>query len=60
MKGRKKEHEWDYMGRDIEKGVEYGFCELCGKYIATSDTTKTITKEQYLERWNAGMIKGMD
>jgi len=60
MRNWKRQHQWDYMGWDIEKNVEYGFCELCGKYRASGDTINTITKAQYLERWKTGMIKGMD
>jgi hypothetical protein len=56
-KGRKKEHQWNYMGWDKEKKVEYAFCELCGKYKTHKD--EPITKKEYLSRYNTGMIEGL-
>ena len=59
MKGRRNQHQWDYMGWDIERKVEYGYCDLCKKYryfIPGNPGFTFITKKEYVERMNSGKI----
>jgi hypothetical protein len=53
-KGKKREHEWDYMGWDDERKVEYGYCALCGKYRMSRGGL--ISEAQYLERVKARKV----
>lgn len=56
-KGKKKEHEWDYMGWDTEKNVEYSWCHLCNKYQHNGNGYVTISKKEYLSRVESGKVK---
>ena len=55
MRGRRKEHQWDFMGtsKGNERGEwkgELGYCNLCKKYRISTETGFTfITKKRYLE-----------
>jgi hypothetical protein len=47
-RGRKKEHDWLYMGVDVETGEEYSMCDLCNEY--RKDDLK-ITKKEWEDRY---------
>jgi len=49
--GRKKEHQWDYVGVAKDNQGELGYCGLCGKYRLTPPHGKyiIISKEKYNE-----------
>lgn len=54
MWSKKKQHEWDYMGK-AKGGGQLGYCDLCKKYRITKDKVpKIITKNEYerlFEKW---------
>jgi hypothetical protein len=53
MRGRRKQHDWNYMGVDKETHVEYGFCALCGKYryCLSGNGFTFISKKFYMDRF---------
>jgi len=54
-KGKKKEHEWCYMGvLKSEGSKEFSFCDLCGKY--RYDGTP-ITKTKYERLYKEGKVE---
>lgn len=64
MRGRPNQHQWDYMGYDTERKVEYGYCDLCKKYRECVPNEKGfisgftfIRKKYYLERLNSGKVE---
>ena len=57
MRGRRNQHEWDYIGYSKEVG-EIGYCNLCKKYRYTTKGSKGftfITKKKVLELLNGEM-----
>lgn len=49
MWSKKKQHEWDYLGK-AKGGGELGHCDLCNKYRLTKNKISSIiSKEKFNE-----------
>ena len=60
MKGKKNQHEWEYMGHSKDWKVEYGYCPLCNQW-RKSDSPKLFKMKpgDYEKKVKAGEIIGI-
>lgn len=59
--GKKKEHQWDFMGNDHTDDLgDWAYCSLCKKWKRTySDKVFKMSFEDYQKMVESGKITGV-